>query len=117
MTHPRINAAFHPQELIDGEPVETGRVCYVDVTSKVLAMSLDELASLRDAQDSVDSLVDPVALGHNGPYFVIVTDAVCRYFGVEILSQIEDYMLEDAREVENFSDCGDSASNSMPEIQ
>lgn len=99
-THPnarRLIVDFQPQEWIRDMAIPCGAVERVDATDYLHTLNLLEIHSLRDRPGSNDDFVDAVERGHYGPFEVRATDAVLEYFGVEILSDITQQMLDDAK--------------------
>lgn len=97
MTRKRIMAVFQPQAWQNDHAIETDGRQDVDVTEKVLSLSLEQIHGLGDDGIDTDNLVDPDAHGHGGPYYVKAAEAICEYFGVEQLQQITDTQLAGAR--------------------
>jgi hypothetical protein len=84
----RILAAFQPQKEERNYSVNIEGRSEVDVTERVLSLSLTQIHGLIDNDKTTDQLVDPAALGHDGPFYVDVTDQVCAFFAVEKLRDI-----------------------------
>lgn len=93
----RIEAFFQPQAWVRDEATDIDGGCSIDVTEQVLSLQLDQIHKLKDYRDSTDALVDPVNLGHNGPYTVAVVNSVKEFFGVQSLCDIEQEQLDAAR--------------------
>lgn len=95
----RIFAVFQPQAWIDDNATDIDGPKDVDVTDRVIGLSLDQLHALQDYRDTTDNLVEgtAVALEHKGPFTVCAVDSVCEFFGVEELSEITEDMLSAAR--------------------
>lgn len=93
----RIEAYFQPQAWIRdcATDIDGGRS--IDVTDEVLSLQLDQIHTLRDYRDSTDALVDPIKLGHDGPYTVSVVSSVEEFFGVQSLDGITQEQLDGAR--------------------
>ncbi|ENZ78039.1 MULTISPECIES: hypothetical protein [Ralstonia] len=90
----RIEAYFQPQAWIrnDATDIDGGRS--IDVTEKVLSLQLEQIHTLKDYRDSTDALVDPIKLGHGGPYTVSVVSSVEEYFDVQSLADITQEQLD-----------------------
>lgn len=95
----QILATFLPQAWIDDYAVEIDGRDDVDVTQRVLGLSLAQIHHLQDHRASTDDLLNgsSVALEHDGPFTVYVVDNICAFFGVTALSDITEQMLADAR--------------------
>ena len=92
----RIFAYFYPQTLVDDYAVDIdGRRKAVDVTSNVLALSLDELYELKDDENTTDVLVLHC---HLGPSRVEVVDSILSFFDVDTLEDVTADMLVEAHE-------------------
>lgn len=94
----RIMAAFQPQAWVNDHAMDIDHRTDVDVTDKVLSLPLDAIHRLADDDYCTDDLVDLQALGHNGPFYVEVSEQVCEFFGVAELSDVTEYMLASARQ-------------------
>ncbi|MGY6257322.1 hypothetical protein ACXIVK_28075 [Paraburkholderia caledonica] len=94
----RIMAVFQPQAWQNDYAVGIDGRTDVDVTAKVLALSLGEIHALSNDDYDTDDLVDLDALGHNGPFYVEVSNQVCEFFCVGDLSEVTEEMLSVARE-------------------
>lgn len=94
----RILAVFQPQMWQNDYAVEVDGRREVDVTEKVLRLSLAELIGLDDDSYDSDDLVDLEELGHKGPFYVSVKDQVAEFFGVVQLADVTQDMLDAARE-------------------
>lgn len=94
-----IIASFQPQAWMDDNAVDIDGQEEVDVTQRVLSLSLTQIHGLQDHRNSTDDLVNgtPVAIEHNGPFTVRVVDSICEFFGVGTLSDITDDMLDARR--------------------
>lgn len=91
----RILALFQSQKWVNDYAVNLeGGERRVDVTAKVLALSLDEIHALRDDQYNTDDLVEH---DHDGPFYVDAYEAICEFFGVNRLEDITAKMLDAAR--------------------
>ncbi|MGF6440224.1 hypothetical protein [Paraburkholderia youngii] len=94
----RITAHFQPQAWQNDYTIDIDGAREVDVTAAVLKHELCRIHAFVDYKESVECLVDPVALGHDGPFSVRVTGSICDYFGVDRLDEIVEEMLGEARE-------------------
>lgn len=95
----RILATFQPQAWIGKTAVDIDGRDDVDVTQRVLGLSLAQIHHLQAHRASTDDLLNgsSVALEHDGPFTVHVIDSICAFFGVAALSDITEDMLADAR--------------------
>ena len=100
MEEKRIFAVFQPQAWSDDYAVDIDGREDVDVTDRVLNMTLDRIHSLQDYRDSTDDLVDGsmAAIEHDGPFTVCAVDNVCEFFGVVEITSITEEMLQSARQ-------------------
>lgn len=94
---PRIIARFQPQVWVFDNAMDIEGECGVDVTRKVLAREVSDIRAMQDDTYESDHLVDLAALGHDGPFEVNVEDAICRFFRVSELSEIDERMLQRER--------------------
>lgn len=69
----------------------------VDVTGKVLALSLTELHEIEDDTDSTNDLVSAAKMGHEGPHRIEVIDEICRFFDVDHPGEITEAQLSAVR--------------------
>lgn len=94
-----IIALFQPQAWIDENAVDIDGKKEVDVTHRVLALSLTQIHGLKDYRNSTDDLVNATAvtIEHDGPFTVRAVDSICEFFGVDTLSDITCEMLDAAR--------------------
>ncbi|WP_321817027.1 MULTISPECIES: hypothetical protein [unclassified Paraburkholderia] len=101
VTCKRIVAIFQPQAWQNGYAIDVDGRREIDVTEKVLALSLCGIQGLSnddyDYDYDTDDLVDSESLGHDGPFYVAVSEQACAFFCVEHLSQVTEQMLLDAR--------------------
>lgn len=95
----RIHAIFQPQAWKDDCVIEIDGRREVDVTGKVLRLTLADLIGLEDDSYETDDLVDLKELGHSGPFYVSVKDQVAEFFGVNDLSEVTQAMLDEARKL------------------
>lgn len=95
MNEKRILAVFQPQAWINDNATDIDGRVEVDVTTRVLGLSLERLQSLQDGRDSTDDLVygTSAASEHNGPFTVTVVNNVCDFFEVTALADISAEML------------------------
>ncbi|MBB5546550.1 hypothetical protein [Paraburkholderia fungorum] len=93
----RIVACFQPQAWVNNCATDVDGQQDLDVTGVVLNMDLNRIHALEDYRDSTDILVNPVALGHNGPFTVRVVDSVCEYFDVGALAEVTQEHIDEAR--------------------
>lgn len=71
-----------------------------DATDAVLLMEHDRLMELDDDDESSDE-IGRAHVDWDGPFHVQITDSICRYFGVEEVSDVTPEMLELARQQAN----------------
>lgn len=94
---PRIEATFLPQAWVQDYAVFIDGKCLVDVTAEVLSLPLAGLQVLADGETNTDNLVDIIELEHGGPFRVEAVGAICKFFGVNQLSDISEPMLARAK--------------------
>lgn len=68
-----------------------------DATRHVLEMALDEIQALVDQSRATDQ-VGLAHVQHSGPHDVLLTSAICEFFGTADLSSITEDMLRSKRE-------------------
>lgn len=83
----RIEAEFLRQRWVGDTAEEIGRE-QVDVSAALSGLTHEQVQELRDNDYSTDDLVDTDALGHDGPFEVTVTDAICESLGVNDVDEI-----------------------------
>lgn len=100
MKQKRIVAVFQPQAWINDYATDIDGQEDVDVTDRVLSMTLNRIHAIQDYRDSADDLVDGsmAAIEHDGPFTVCAEDSICEFFGVGEISEITDEMLRSARQ-------------------
>lgn len=95
---PAIRGTFTKQAWNDRNYAVDLGVEDFDATAHVLAMSLDDIQALKDNDESTDE-IGRAHVGHDGPYYVVITEAIARFFEVEMLQDITEDMLDAKREV------------------
>lgn len=96
----RIAAVFQPQAWVNDCATDIDGQEVVDVTDRVLRLSLDRIHGLQDYRDSTDDLMDgsSAVMKHDGPFTVRAVDSVREFFGVKELSDVTEDMLASARQ-------------------
>ncbi len=92
----RIFAHFQPQAWVNGYALDIDGDCDLDVTERLLEMSLIDIQSLDSDYYPSDELVYGMT-GHIGPHKHTVKNSVLEFFGVAKLSEITEAMLMEKR--------------------
>ncbi len=96
----------------DDQAITIGEETF-DATRYVLGMTLNQLHAITDNDDTSDD-IGTAHVDHDGPYYVEITDAICGYFGVEVVEDITQEMLDEARQDSGFIfDAVQEASNTI----
>ncbi|MEQ1560614.1 MAG: hypothetical protein ABL933_16965 [Methyloglobulus sp.] len=92
----RVIAHFQPQAWIKGYALDVDGDCDIDVTDRLLQMSLADIHDLDDDNYQSDELVYGMT-DHVGPHYVTVKDSVLEFFGVDTMIDITEDMLVEKR--------------------
>ena len=92
----RIIARFQPQAWILDSATDIEGACELDVTHRLLEMSVKDLHLLEEDDYPSDELVHGLT-NHVGPHHVEVKDSILEFFGVDKLANITEDMLEQKR--------------------
>lgn len=92
----RVIARFQPQAWVNDTAMNIDGVCDLDVTDRLLAMSLKHIHLLEDDDYPSDKLVHGLT-DHVGPHYVEVKDSILEFFAVEKLTDITEAMLAEQR--------------------
>lgn len=92
-TNRRIIASVIHRRFIQGVSIPVD-VEMVDVTQACLSLPLSELTGLKDVHASTASLVAGLNTRQFDDYFVIVTEGVAEFFGVNQLSEISQFAVD-----------------------
>lgn len=93
----RLFVQFLPQAWTESGRAPCGAAECVDVTDEVLRLPAKALAAMRDGTEEAQSLIDPEARGHLGPYSVLCEAQFCAFFGVGNIGELTEEALEAKR--------------------
>jgi hypothetical protein len=92
----RVIARFQPQAWVNDTAMNIDGVCDLDVTDRLLAMSLKHIHLLENDDYPSDELVHGLT-DHVGPHYVEVKDSILEFFAVEKLADLTEKILAEQR--------------------